>query len=1181
MTRRSALHPALALLTVFALAAAAGAQTIDPTNEGYDPMRQISSQFVRPNILLVFDVSGSMAWDEINNHTVGTDQTGTWLTAWWSRDGDDCYNSKCREYEATLTVRQTHPSRMATVKNALGNSMNIITPWSPPGGACSDPARQWPALAWTGGSITGPTVTLNNTSNSYWEYKFTWTISYLLRQSDPGNPFVTTGLTAQPPTIGCDCEYRPASDLIGKTRDKVNWGLEIFSGVASSCTAATLVVPPDSRDLGDVRGLEICMRANNAGASYVDGVPYQGLFASGGTPSKAAMGFAVNIMRAVAGGGSVTNYNNSLYYSTFPSYYDAKSWSITADAKLECGRVYATILVTDGLSNTCNPSDGGNWAEPCLSCPGAGCPDGGSSGYTCPNPYPTTKMLQLPQSDAFLAEKADALWWLAVGGRRIKARTWVIGVSDAVGPCELNYTAYRGRTDASAPEGDTGFDTEADPYLPESNSTAANAGNYDAPTCPSHNPPHGNYAFFPKTAAQLEAAFAEILGAIGTGDYTTSAPTVTSSSTSAEGLIGFVSSASYPKWKGHVYAYDLTANCADTTNWNCLMPCGWVDPSNPARKSNCLWDAGEVLSIGGLNPDGSRKSPNNGLARKLYTWDPAGSYANVEITAANVTALNALCGGCGITAQVVDFMRGNDGNLDDADETGRPWKLGGVINSTQAVIGPPVIWKQNKTEEHSGFETTYEDRHQIVWAGSSDGFVHGFDAVDGAELVGFIPPELLARQVELYENYVSKPTQLITGQPKLPDDHLYGMANSPRFADIWFPADNEYKTVLVVTAGPGGQAVAAIDVTHPFPGRDYNGDGDTLEYNEGADANYGYGVAVDANPEPARALWSKNRGDLPQLGNSWSVPALGAVSKSEWELLIGGGFDPALTTSDSPVAYRLDPVDGALISTELFSNQNTGAYVRNQAFADAVLWQTGAPFFQQDNLVNQGVQGDLQGRLWGLQPSNWNPSALFNVLATQPLYYSPAVAAYPATASPTHRLYAFASGSFYERSPNVTGRGSTFVPKLYIGTKTPNGASQLASIALTSIPKPYPQSGFLGSRTQVTAPPALFVAKPGSEADPFALFLVYDPDAGVCVGTSYIIRVGFDPNALTSIFVPATQVYSAGSGASAGFALAGRQVVVSHSYVGEGGRASLVAVPDLDIPPGDLSGSLSWWLELQ
>jgi hypothetical protein len=1167
---------ALAIAGAF-LALPAAAQTIDPANEGYDPMRQISTQFVRPNILLVFDVSGSMSWDEVSSHGVGTDQTGSWLTATWARTSSDCYNSKCRSYTATLTVRQTHPSRMATVKNALGDSMNIITPWSPPGGTCSDSDRQWPSLSWTGGTITGPTQTLNNTSNTYWEYKFAWTIAYGSRQSDPGNPFSTAGLTAQPPTIGCGCEYRPAANLIGKTKDKVNWGLEIFSGAASSCTAATLVIPPDSRDLGDVRGLQVCMRANSAGATTIDGVPYQGLFASGGTPSKAALAFAGTIMSRVAGGGSLTNYNNGISSSTFPTYYDTRTWSITADPKLDCGRVYATILVTDGLSNTCNPDGGGNWAEPCLTCTaasgGPGCPDGGYSGYTCPSPYPTTKTLQLSQVDAFLAEKADALWWMTVGGRRVKTRTWVIGVSDAVGPCELNYTAYRGRTDASAPEGDAGFDTAADPYLPE-----GNPGNYNAPTCPSHQPPHGNYAYFPKTSDALEAAFTAIIAAVGQGDYTTSAPSVTSSPLTSEGLVGFVASAAYPKWQGHLYAYDVLADCSDTSKWDCTRPCGWKDPDS-GRRSNCLWDAGEILSIGALNPDGSRKAPNNGLARKLYTWDPANDSAMVPIEATDAGAqrLDALCGGCGITAQVADFMLGNNGS-----GAPRAWKLGAVMNSTQAVVGPAQVWKQGTTESHTDFENTYQERHPVVWAGASDGFIHAFDAIDGAELVALLPPEMLAKQAGLYENYLKKPNEFVTGQPKLPDNHVYGAANSPRFGDIWFEAENTYKTVLFMSQGPGGTGIAAIDVTHPFPGRDYDGDGGTTGEYERTDPNYGYGADPTGNPDPVRVIWSKNRGDYDRLGQTWSVPAIGASSADTWQLLVGAGFDTALATTTPPVVYRLDPVDGSRVATQTLSNQSSGAYVRNQSFADSVLWQRAASFFQPDNRVDEGIQVDLHGQLWTFQPNTWNASRLLNLGSNQPLYYPPAAAAYPASSSPTHQIYAFASGSFYEKSPNVTGRYSTFEPRLYLAVKNrQSGALTSQYTAIRTIPKPSGQSGTLGAKTQVTSPPLVFVAKPGSTSNPFALFLVYDPDAGVCVGNSYIIKVDFNPAALTSITIPPANVYLAGAGAASGLAVAGDRVVVSRSYVGEDGRAFLQEVPNLRIPQGGMSGNISWWMELQ
>ena len=104
---------------------------------------------------------------------------------------------------------------------------------------------------------------------------------------------------------------------------------------------------------------------------------------------------------------------------------------------------------------------------------GPGCPDGGDSGVTCPDSY--TLFAAGKAEEAWLADVLDPVTGLP---RQLKARTWVVGISQDVGPCELNYTAYRGRTDASDPSGLAGIDSASglDPYLPE-----GSPGTYDGP----------------------------------------------------------------------------------------------------------------------------------------------------------------------------------------------------------------------------------------------------------------------------------------------------------------------------------------------------------------------------------------------------------------------------------------------------------------------------------------------------------------------------------------------------------------------------------------------------------------------------------------------------------------------------------------------------------------------------
>ena len=132
------------------------------------------------------------------------------------------------------------------------------------------------------------------------------------------------------------------------------------------------------------------------------------------------------------------------------------SFDLPRDPKFECGRSYASILVTDGTSNIGNPEGcgaraaitWGNWAEPCWTCDrmrtaaayygGPGCPDGGPSGSTCPDNW--TEFVAEKTEDAFLARILDA------NGATPAAPRPHLGDRHRkeVGPCELNYTAYRG-----------------------------------------------------------------------------------------------------------------------------------------------------------------------------------------------------------------------------------------------------------------------------------------------------------------------------------------------------------------------------------------------------------------------------------------------------------------------------------------------------------------------------------------------------------------------------------------------------------------------------------------------------------------------------------------------------------------------------------------------------------------
>ena len=140
-------------------------------------------------------------------------------------------------------------------------------------------------------------------------------------------------------------------------------------------------------------------------------------------------------------------------------------------------------------------------------------------------------------------------------------------------------------------------------------------------------------------------------------------------------------------------------------------------------------------------------------------------------------------------------------------------------------------------------------------------------------------------------------------------------------------------------------------------------------------------------------------------------------------------------------------------------------------------------------------------------------------------------------------------------------------------------------IDITDIPLPDGQTGTLSDQAQTIAPPILLTPGDGSALPPLALYLIYDPNGGECVGKSYIIKLEFDAadvfsNGQTASYVPET--FEAGEGAAGGFAIAGDKVIASQSGVGADSEAHLVEVPDLTIPIGDAGAdNVQWWIELQ
>jgi hypothetical protein len=298
--------------------------------------------------------------------------------------------------------------------------------------------------------------------------------------------------------------------------------------------------------------------------------------------------------------------------------------------------------------------------------------------------------------------------------------------------------------------------------------------------------------------------------------------------------------------------------------------------------------------------------------------------------------------------------------------------------------------------------------------------------------------------------------------------------------------------------------------------------------------------------------------------------------------------------------------------------------VGNQAFADSVFLNTAAKFYQEDNLANLGLQADLNGRIWFASGGSAFPTSAIGMDATataitnqQPIYYPPAVSGYgnPGDSSASQcDVFAFASGTLYERSATVTGSAvgvsPNFEPSLYVAAApkpTTAGSppvvppANIKRVKINSFVAPAcpvspppgtppcdtdPNAGnHLSNASQVTAPPFLLVPKTvtatgAASAVSKSFFLVYDPKDG-CNGFSYIIEL--DITTPTSC-VPSytSKVYGGGVGAASGFTMSADQVKVSQSGIGSGATATISTIPNVtSTSGGTISLVPQWWRELK
>ena len=300
----------------------------------------------------------------------------------------------------------------------------------------------------------------------------------------------------------------------------------------------------------------------------------------------------------------------------------------------------------------------------------------------------------------------------------------------------------------------------------------------------------------------------------------------------------------------------------------------------------------------------------------------------------------------------LDFLRGNNvtGFRNRVDEDGNSHILGDMVNSSPVYVSNPRArypdnWNGSATEpedsvSYSSFFNTFAvtPRVPMVYVGGNDGMLHGFNAETsgsdmGKELLAYIPNEVFPRLSAL-----TSPTY----------SHKFYVDGSPTVADAFL--NGGWRTVLVGGLNRGGQAIYALDVTHP---ESMDKTKVLWEFSDSNDTD------TDADMQYA-------------LGYTYSKPSIVRLYNGRWAAIFGNGYnnteaDSAASLSGHAVLYIVDLEDGTVIRK---INTEAGSAANPNGLATVTPVDIDGDF-----ITDYVYAGDLLGNMWKFDLKNTASSA--------------------------------------------------------------------------------------------------------------------------------------------------------------------------------------------------------------
>ena len=602
----------------------------------------------------------------------------------------------------------------------------------------------------------------------------------------------------------------------------------------------------------------------------------------------------------------------------------------TGTTELACRQSY-TILTTDGFWNGDTPSGIGNVDLAPATLTG---PNNRTYTYTPASPYSDD------QSDT-LADVAMKYWITDLrtsAANEVPTSTedpafWQHMTTFTLG---LGFSPVDGQG-TTAPSDDVALASTDEIFAWANGGTAIPGFIWPAPSKDNinniadleHAAVNGHGGFYSATSpvsftAGIKAALARVSGRVGTG-----ASLAANSTQLTTGAFAYQANYYTGSWMG-----DLKAIA--------------VNPNNGTLATTLTWSAADPKVMPTYDK------------RNIWTYNPAAATGSQYVAFKNTSSTDATTGitntspaalspaeltrlGSDATAQqnMINYLRG-DASLEKPKTGGvyrtRTTPLGDIVNSQPVFVGQPDP-NQFNGEVFAGSDTfgTYAatTRNNLIFVAANDGMLHAFDAGTtavpngtGTEVYAYLPAAVITTNTST--------TGRTTGDLATLADPDYGTSTAPHqffndgeltVGDVYF--GSAWHTVVVGTTGRGlAKAVYALDVTNPDPTKIT-----LLWERSAAEVN---GKYTDGNSK--------------YIGQMTGKPVIAQTGDGVWSVLIGNGYN---STAGVAALLQFNIASGVLSVYQAGTTSGNGL---------------AAPAVWMDNPTNgistMAFAGDAQGGVW-------------------------------------------------------------------------------------------------------------------------------------------------------------------------------------------------------------------------